>query len=440
MRADEIEFAADLPVVTVEDTGWVPVNLADLPERDPVLPSLGSAGVVYPGRRHLFSGPPEAAKTISAYAIALDIVRDGGVVVPIDFEMGRWDARSLLREMGATDDDLARLHFVEPDSPATAEHVATLVALAPDLVIIDALAGAFRNEELDDNRRGEVETLIGSYVTPFRRAGIATVAIDHVAKNAVGRGQFAIGSERKVGGVDVHLGFEVIRPLSRGTTGLFKLVTHKDRAGRLSRPTAAILELTSEPETHEISWTWKSGTVSAGDADISRPTKLMKRVSDYLESQPDPVSLREVEDSVRGKSRESLRLAVEALIIDGYVNETKGARRARLLTSARPYTTSPDLAGPRPANSHPTSPTSPFPYGGGEVLGGVAGEITSPGDLRTGSDEPDHLADDHRFDPVVSLRRSATTLEEMGEDAVGATLRQTAFRLDNVRHKLGVTT
>ena len=47
------------------------------------------------------------------------------------------------------------------------------------------------------------------------------------------RGAFAIGSERKVGGVDVHLCFEVVLPIKRGGRGLYKIVTHKDRLGRL---------------------------------------------------------------------------------------------------------------------------------------------------------------------------------------------------------------
>ena len=42
-----------------------------------VLGTLGGIGLVYPGKRHVFSGPPESAKTLAAYAIALAEVRAG---------------------------------------------------------------------------------------------------------------------------------------------------------------------------------------------------------------------------------------------------------------------------------------------------------------------------------------------------------------------------
>ena len=47
---------------------WEPVDLGKLGERPAILPTLGGVGIVYPGKRHQFSGPPESAKTIAAYA------------------------------------------------------------------------------------------------------------------------------------------------------------------------------------------------------------------------------------------------------------------------------------------------------------------------------------------------------------------------------------
>ncbi len=38
-------------------------------------------------QRHAFSGPPESAKTLAAYVIALEEIRNGGTVVLLDFEM-----------------------------------------------------------------------------------------------------------------------------------------------------------------------------------------------------------------------------------------------------------------------------------------------------------------------------------------------------------------
>ena len=34
---------------------WTPQNLNDLPDEPPVKPDLGGTGLVYPGKRHVFS-------------------------------------------------------------------------------------------------------------------------------------------------------------------------------------------------------------------------------------------------------------------------------------------------------------------------------------------------------------------------------------------------
>ena len=92
------------PEAETEDS-WQPRNLAELEDRPPVLPSLGGLTMCYPGKRHVFSGPQESAKTLAAYVIGLCVVREGSSVVLIDFEMGPWDAKTRLRELGASDDE-----------------------------------------------------------------------------------------------------------------------------------------------------------------------------------------------------------------------------------------------------------------------------------------------------------------------------------------------
>jgi GNAT superfamily N-acetyltransferase len=318
------------------EQSWSVVNLADLGERPAVRPRLGDVGLIYPGKRHVFSGPQEAAKTLAAYALGLEEIRDGGRVLLIDFEMGQWDARDRLREMGAADEELAAFVYVEPDESATKETVADLLALKPTLVIVDAAAGAYDLQGLDDNKRADVERFARLYVRPFWQKGIATILLDHVVKNADARGKYAIGSERKVGGADVHLGFEVIRPLSRGGRGVYKLTTHKDRGGLLPRPTTAELEIHSDPETHALTWTFRSVGGERAESDGFRPTVLMERVSKFLEWENEPASLTTVEQRVKGKV-EYVRAAVDQLVDEGYVAETSGPRRARIFSFVKPF-------------------------------------------------------------------------------------------------------
>jgi hypothetical protein len=214
--------------------------------------------------------------------------------------LGPWDARDRLRELGASPADFGRLLYVEPDTPASEETILDLIEFDPTLVVIDAAAGAYDLQGLDDNRRADVERFARVFVRSFWWRGVAPILLDHVVKNADSRGKYAIGSERKVGGADVHLGFEVVTPLARGGLGLYKLTTHKDRGGWLPRPRAGELELRSDPETHAISWTFKPP--AEGEAERGfRPTALMERVSRYVELQSEPVSRTGIEEAVTGK-------------------------------------------------------------------------------------------------------------------------------------------
>jgi hypothetical protein len=318
---------------------WLPLNLADLPSKPPTLPTLGAIdgiGLLYPGKRHIFSGPQESAKTLAAYILAIQTIRDGGTVILLDFEMGAYDARARLTDLGATDSDLSRLLYAEPDDPATEDRIALLIGLSPDLVVVDAAAGAYSVQGLDDNKRADVETLTNLYIRSFWKHGIATIMLDHVVKSQENRGAYAIGSERKVGGADVHLGFSVITPISRGHSGLYKITTHKDRGGYLKRGTLAEMELQSHPETHEI-------TCQLRPAEDHEPgkeffyTKRMQDLSQLLDKQLEPPTKNQLIDLQTGERQISLK-AIDALIRLGYVSSTPGPRRSQLLTNLRPFT------------------------------------------------------------------------------------------------------
>ena len=355
---------------------WEPIDLVKLEERPRIAPTVGGVGLVYPGKRHVFSGPPESAKTLAAYAIALQEIRRGGDVLLIDFEMGPWDARDRLREMGATDLELARIPYVEPEHAATDGTASDVLEHFPlSLVLIDAAAGGYSLQGLNDNDRTDVETFMRLYVSSFSKRGVASILIDHVGKAVEKRGRFAIGSERKIGFADVHLGFETVVPLQRGRRGLFKITTHKDRLGHLHRPKAAELELRSDPATHELTWTFREPD-EASIAGRWRPTVYMERVSKFLEKQRDEVSRAEVERNVLGKG-DLVRLGLDELVLGGYAAETAGPRGSRLVRSVESFRES-TSSPPRPdlvqTGSSPPRPSSPS-LRGDEDEDGVEDEV-----------------------------------------------------------------
>lgn len=295
---------------------WQPLDLtADEYAAPPEPPGL--AGLLYRGGRHVVSGPPEAAKTMFAAIVALEAIRQGGRVAWLDFESGPARLRRLLDDLGAGEDELRAVWFVEPDGPPSPDDLRA-IAESCTLAVVDAAAGAFDATELDDNARRDAERFARVWITPLWKAGVTSVLLDHVTKNAEGRGKFAIGSERKVGMADVHLGLEPVRPLHRGGNGLVRVRTHKDRGGFLPRPHAAELRLSSDPQTHRIGWAFQEpqGTAPGTETDAWRPTVLMDRVRAYIRERPEPISRSALADAVTGKRPYLLR-AIDELIAAG---------------------------------------------------------------------------------------------------------------------------
>jgi hypothetical protein len=380
-----------------QEDSWTPRNLAELEDRPPIEPTLGGLGLCYPGKRHVFSGPQESAKTLAAYVLGLSVVRAGSSVVLIDFEMGPWDAKTRLRELGANEQDMASVLYVAPEQPATESRIQALVEAGPELVIVDAAAGAYDLQELDDNKRGDVERFTRFYVNGFWKAGIATVVLDHVTKNAETRGNYAIGSERKVGGADVHLGFSVVKPISRGTKGVYKITTHKDRGGCLKRGVLCEFDLDSDPDTNVISWQFRKPAVADEDHPF-RPTVKMEQASRWLEKQlEERVPMSHIEKGIGG-DRDAGRLAIQILVNEGNFREEAGPRNARLMTLVRPYreeyddlsATSPHLSG-EVAQSDLSASPPPYRDGedGGEVRSGP--ERSNQEQLSDDSEEDDGI-------------------------------------------------
>jgi hypothetical protein len=334
---------------------WAWLNL-DAPEfaepSEP--PTIG--GLIYPGLRHVVSGQPESLKTLVALILSLTAQRQDELVAHIDLEMGSKRTRTLLEDLGATANEIHDHIYTEGGGPPDRHDLGHLIGNEVALVTIDAAAGAYNATGLDDSTRQDVEKFAAAWIDPLYQHGVATLLIDHVVKNADQRGKWAIGSERKAGQADVHLGLELIgNPLTRGGNALVKVRVHKDRPGWLTRPYAAELALTSDPATHRITWEWKApASEHAKTSQGWRPTLYMERVSLHLEEHG-PMSRTSIYKAGLGK-REYLVHAVDVLLADGNLRED-GSR----LVPAIPFRH--DEAGSRVPKPFPTVPGSPLPLG-----------------------------------------------------------------------------
>jgi hypothetical protein len=238
----------------------------------------------------------------------------GENVALIDFEMGQRDARNRLREMGATDDELDLIEFYEPETAPTKD---TLEGIADrcTLVVIDAAAGAYQLLGLDENR--DAEKFNARMPDVLWKAGATTVTLDHVVKNPDNRGMWASGHHRKIGGTEVHLGFEATK-LSRGGAATTRITAHKDRPGFHARGKGQVgtVEFRSDPETHALTWEREAIDEAAAPSDF-RPTIYMERVSRYLEKHG-PSSKTAIYRDVHGKN-ERIVQAVGQLLHEGYL-------------------------------------------------------------------------------------------------------------------------
>lgn len=368
----DMTIGADDNVIPIDpDTPqprWQRLNLADdqyaIPPEPPAV-----AGLLYHAKRHVISGPPESAKTLIAYRLLLEALRDGHPVAIVDLEMGATAARRLLHDLGATNDELAALYYVEPTEPPTPDDLHAIINHGTRFAMLDAAAGAYHASGLDDNARKDVEQFAAIWIRPLWQARIATVVVDHVTKDKETRGKFTIGSERKLGQADVHLSCEALKTLSRGGTGIVKIHVHKDRPAYLPRPVAALVDLASHPDTHAVTWTLREPTTADNTDGGFKPTRLMQAVSRWLEKHPGQHSINEIESSVKGKT-DYKRDAIEQLLAAGYAAESRGPNRSRLIELVKPYTEPSDKFAPgspqvRPGEHDPGSPVRP-PLTGGE--------------------------------------------------------------------------
>lgn len=353
---------------------WQPIDLVDLPERPARLPV--PSRLYYPGARHLWSGEPESGKSWAAVIATADELRAGNTTVYLDFEDDEYQARDRFLALGLSRFDLANLIYIRPSdgfgTRGVHETISTLFAeSAPTLIVIDAYAGALDIHELDPYKASDIEKFNRAVVDQLRALSggqAAVIILDHVVKTTENRGRFSIGSERKTGAVDVHLGFHVVAPFGRGRKGLFTINVHKDRPGWLPRPSIGTLTLESDPDTLAVSWQIREAP-TAEDGERFRPTALMERVSRYLEQLGHAASRKTITDDVPGKAQ-YLRAAVDILIAEGYAHEEPGARGAQLASSLKPYrealdtTETADLGTSSPPRPHlvPDEVTTSSPH------------------------------------------------------------------------------
>jgi hypothetical protein len=235
--ADDFEDADDEP------TTWEPIDLEPCLSGEKTQPQacLGiyrSDGVqlIYPGREHAVLGDTESGKTWYALGCVVSELNRCNTVVYIHYEEP--DETSTIERLLllGVDKDVIRkqFRFYGPMRPVRKEWLQPLLDFNPSLVIHDGVNEAM---SLHSNIIKDVEgasEFRRRLVLPFTRAGIATLACDHMPLIKDRSRIAAYGSVHKGNALDgTRIQLENFKPFGRGKRGVSNVFVTKDRPGFL---------------------------------------------------------------------------------------------------------------------------------------------------------------------------------------------------------------
>ena len=342
-KRQEPAWVPDEEVAAISVSRWEPVNLNPVLRGEQVTPPPTvferSDGIrlLYPGRLNSLLGETESCKSWVAQAIVAQELAADHHVIYADFEDGPESTVERLRALGVPAERIAaRLTYLNPGgkfdelAEAVVQEAITLRG-PPSLAVIDGVTEAMSDIGLDPMSGTDVAVYYGGSPRWLARTGAAVALIDHVTKSQEGRGRWAIGSERKLSGLDgAAYGFETILPFGRGKTGTVRITVAKDRCGHIRQHAGAksvvvMAELKSWPDD--------GVTVTFGPPETTgdgafRPTYIMAKLSQAIETSPG-LTTRALRAAVKGKNDVN-DLALELLVSEGFVRVEKGDRGARL--------------------------------------------------------------------------------------------------------------
>lgn len=305
-------------------------------EDPPPTPSV--AGWLYPGSTTTVFGEPDSGKSMLLAATTYRIVKDGGEVLWVDYEMGEARVLRRLLAFGLTPREIARsvrrIHYpIGPPPDGLIDAYAGITA-----ALFDGFTGLLSAYDGSSNSDTDIEKVYAECLRPFAGTGTSVLSLDHVTKDKENRGRWAIGSQRKIGAPDLAYLFDVVRKFKPGIGGQARLRSSRDRDGVLD-----VLEfhLAGDMEWQLVDTTNPNGAY--------RYTGFMERISIYLEGASTPASGNQIEKDIAGANN-ARREALKTLISENYVQAEKGDRNSVNHSSLKPY---------REAEDKGNSPSSP---------------------------------------------------------------------------------
>jgi hypothetical protein len=224
---------------TYSTTSWATVDLEPYKRGERVItPPLflnrdDGKALIYPGRPHVFFGESESLKTFAALMACKSVVVAGYKALYVDFEGSEPSFVERARLVGVADGHLGNtLRYVRPTEPLRADAQVDfwhheLDLFEPTLVVLDGVTEFYSLQGWDINKATDAALFQKTF--GFDKYGIASIAIDHTAKDA-GRG--ALGSQHKRAGLDgAEYQFTPVKRGGRNGVSIAKVTVTKDRHG-----------------------------------------------------------------------------------------------------------------------------------------------------------------------------------------------------------------
>lgn len=190
----------------------------------------GSTPLIYPEGVHWLQGESESGKTWVGLEVLRDVLAAGATAIMVDYEDTEGPVFERLEQLGLTDEQFARLVYVDAQRIGFAELTAHLRNSGRDyaLMLVDGVTAALSSAGLSGRNEQEVTAWADSLLRLVR----ASVCIDHVVKDVENRNGAAIGSQAKKS-VVTGTAIEVVaaEKFGRGQNGIIELRIQKDKKG-----------------------------------------------------------------------------------------------------------------------------------------------------------------------------------------------------------------
>lgn len=302
--------------------------------------------LLYSGKLHMFQGDPSGGKTFLALWAAVEVLAAGGAVIYFDYEDNEVGIVARALALGADPEAIVeRFAYLQVESRfGTAEQAtvkATLDELIPDLVVIDGVAEALTRDGLNEDSAGDYVGWIERFPRwVVRQSGAAVVLLDHLKKDAEGKGRWARGTGAKLGSIDgAAYTIKTIRAFSREHAGAVRMTIAKDRPGGVGPigSIAGIVSFDPHARGEHIDVRLDPDGDRIAISDSWKPTIIMARLSEELAQAGKPLSARVLKSMIHAQSPRLVTEAIARLTLEGYLVEERQGR-TKILRLVKPYT------------------------------------------------------------------------------------------------------